>query len=144
MLIFTLPYSLGFFCSYSLGYFFLLLQEFFLCLLLFIIDIFKRFFNLPLERRERREKKRKRNISVAIYQLVASHMLPTGHASNLGPGLQPRHVPWLGIEVGPFRFADWCSVHWDAPARALCVFFIVVVYVYLCVCVFLFQLYVQL
>ena len=37
---------------------------------------------------------------------------------NWGPGLQPRHVPWLGIELETFRFAGWHSTHWAAPARA--------------------------
>ena len=35
-----------------------------------------------------------------------------------GPGLQPRHVPWLGIKVVTLWFADWHSVHWAVPAGA--------------------------
>ena len=35
-----------------------------------------------------------------------------------GPGTQPRHVPWLGIEPVTLWFAGWHSVHWATPARA--------------------------
>ena len=35
-----------------------------------------------------------------------------------GPGLQPRHVLWLGIEPITFQFAGWHSVHWATAARA--------------------------
>ena len=28
-----------------------------------------------------------------------------------GPGLQPRHVPCLGIEPVAFWFVDWHSIH---------------------------------
>ena len=35
-----------------------------------------------------------------------------------GPGPQPRHVPWLGIELMTLWFAGWCSIHWATPARA--------------------------
>ena len=34
------------------------------------------------------------------------------HAPYLGPGLQPRHVPWLGIEPATLWFAGQCSTHW--------------------------------
>ena len=37
---------------------------------------------------------------------------------NWGPGLQPRHVPWLGIELATFWFIGRHSVHWTTPARA--------------------------
>ena len=40
------------------------------------------------------------------------------HAPNWGPGLQPRHVPWLGIKPATFWFAGWCSIHWATPTRA--------------------------
>ena len=40
------------------------------------------------------------------------------HAPYWGPGLKPRHVPWLGIELVTFRFTGWHSVHWATPARA--------------------------
>ena len=35
-----------------------------------------------------------------------------------GPGPQPRHVPWLGIEPGTLWFTGQPSVHWATPARA--------------------------
>ena len=40
-------------------------------------------------------------------------------APHRGPGLQPRHVHWLGIKLVTPRFAGWCSIHWATPARAL-------------------------
>ena len=36
-----------------------------------------------------------------------------------GPGPQPRHVPWLGIEPPTLWFAGKHSIHWVAPARAV-------------------------
>ena len=39
-------------------------------------------------------------------------------ALRWGPGLQPRHVPWLEIELATLWFTGWCSIHWAAPARA--------------------------
>ena len=38
-------------------------------------------------------------------------------ASSWGPGPQPRHVPWLGIELGTFLFSGWRSIHWATPVR---------------------------
>ena len=40
------------------------------------------------------------------------------HVPHWGPGLQPRHVPWLGIEPAILWFADWHSTHWATHARA--------------------------
>ena len=34
-----------------------------------------------------------------------------------GPGLQPRHVPWPGIEPVTLWFTVRCSVQWATPAR---------------------------
>ena len=34
------------------------------------------------------------------------------------PGLQPRHVPWLGIEQATVWFTGWHSIQWATPARA--------------------------
>ena len=42
-----------------------------------------------------------------------------------GPGLKPRHVPWLGIEPETLWFAGWCSIHWSTPARVYHLFFII-------------------
>ena len=38
------------------------------------------------------------------------------------PGLQLRHVPWLGIEPATLRFIGWHSVDWATPAKAVSVF----------------------
>ena len=40
------------------------------------------------------------------------------HTPNQGPGLQPRHVPWLGIEPVTFQFSGQRSIHWATPVRA--------------------------
>ena len=34
-----------------------------------------------------------------------------------GPGPQPRHVSWLGIEVVTLWFAGCCPVHWATPGK---------------------------
>ena len=39
------------------------------------------------------------------------------HTPNQEPGLQPRHVPWLGIELAAFQFAGRHSIHWATPVR---------------------------
>ena len=45
--------------------------------------------------------------------VVASCMPP-----NWGPGLQPRHVPQLGIEQVTLCFTVQRSIHWAIPTRA--------------------------
>ena len=40
------------------------------------------------------------------------------HAPYWGPGLQPRHVPWAGIEPATRWFIGWHSIHWATPVRA--------------------------
>ena len=47
--------------------------------------------------------------------------LPCTH--HQGPGLQPRHVPWLGIKPATIWFAGQHSVHWATPPRTLMKFF---------------------
>ena len=42
------------------------------------------------------------------------------HALHWGPGLQPRHAPWPGIEPWTPCFAGWHSIHWTTLARAPC------------------------
>ena len=74
---------------------------------------------LLLERGAGREKERERSISV-WERLVASHKVP-----NQGPGLEPRHVPWLGIEPAAFQFTGQRSVHWATPTRAHTFIFLV-------------------
>ena len=46
--------------------------------------------------------------------MVASPTLP-----EWGPGLQPRHVPWLAIQPATLRFTGLGSTHWDTPHRAI-------------------------
>ena len=57
-------------------------------------------FYLFLDRGEGREKERERNINV-WYCL--------SHTPHWGPGLQPRCVPWLGIELVTLWFTGWHS-----------------------------------
>ena len=67
-----------------------------------------------LERGKGREKERERNIDVREkHKPVASGTLP-----NLGPNLQPRHVPWSRIEPATLCFAEWCPTNWATPVRA--------------------------
>ena len=40
-----------------------------------------------------------------------------------GPGPQPRHVPWLGIELATLWLTGPCLIHWATPARVACFFF---------------------
>ena len=40
-----------------------------------------------------------------------------------GPGPQPRHMPWLEIELVTLWFAGWCSIHWATPTRTMYLFF---------------------
>ena len=61
----------------------------------------KDFVYLFLGRREGREKERESNINM---------WLPLT-CPLLGPGPQPRHVPWLGIEPATLWFTGWCSIH---------------------------------
>ena len=44
------------------------------------------------------------------------------HAPCWGPGLQPRLMPWLGIEPRILWFTGWCSIYWATPARAISLF----------------------
>ena len=36
-----------------------------------------------------------------------------------GPGPQPRHVLWLGMEPVTLWFADQCLIHWATPSRVI-------------------------
>ena len=40
------------------------------------------------------------------------------HGPHWGPGLQPKHVPWLGIKQATLWFAGLHSIHWTTPAKA--------------------------
>ena len=71
---------------------------------------FKDFIYLFLDRGEGMEKERERNINV---------WLPVMYPL-LGTWLQPRYVPWLGIEPATLWFAGHHSIHWDIPAGLMC------------------------
>lgn len=45
------------------------------------------------------------------------------HSARPGLNLQPRRVPWLGIEPLTFQFAGWHRIKWATLARA-CVSFV--------------------
>ena len=47
------------------------------------------------------------------HQSVASCMHP-----DWGLNLQPRNVPWPGIELVTFCFAGWCPTNWATLVRA--------------------------
>ena len=51
-------------------------------------------------------------------------------APYYGPGPQPQHMPWLGIERATLWFTGWHSIHWATPARAEHLFLIQGVSVY--------------
>ena len=66
----------------------------------------KDFIYLFLESGEGREKERERNILCGCLS----------HTPYLGPDLQPRHMPQLGIEPATHWFTGLCSIHWATPA----------------------------
>ena len=78
------------------------------CLFRSFAHLKKLFIYLFIDRREGREKKRERNISVWL-PLMRPYQ---------GCGMQRRHVPWLGIKSVTFWFTGWHLIHWATPARA--------------------------
>ena len=74
---------------------------------------------LFLERGEERQKGRKRKHQWDWLPLASPQ-----HSPNQGPGLQPRHLSWLGIKPAVLWFSGQCSIHWDTPARAICSFYV--------------------
>ena len=44
------------------------------------------------------------------------------------PGLQPKYVPWLGIELATLWFTGRHSIHWATPARAYPACFSIILY----------------
>ena len=49
-----------------------------------------------------------------------------------GPGLQPRHMSWLGIEPMTLWFTGQCSIHWATPTRAECTILYSTLFTYGC------------
>ena len=72
-------------------------------------------FNLFIFRQWGREGEREGEKHQCV---VASH-LPAPPLTHWGPGPQPRHVPWLGIELVTIRFTGWHSVHRATLVRAV-------------------------
>ena len=60
-----------------------------------------------------REKEKERNIDVQEIHRSVGCLL---HAPDWGPGPQPQHAPWLGIELATFCFAGRHSICWATPA----------------------------
>ena len=60
------------------------------------------------------EKGRERERVGEKHQCVVASHVPL----HWGPGLQPRHVPWLGIKPVTLWFTGRHSIHWATPARA--------------------------
>ena len=67
---------------------------------------FKGFIYLFLETGEGREKGRETSICGCL-----------SRAPYWGPGPQPKHVPWLGIELVALWFTGEHPIHWATPAR---------------------------
>ena len=78
-----------------------------------ILSFFFLRFYLFTFREKERQRERERNNNMR--ETSVSCLL---HTTNQGPGPQPRHVPWLGIEPVTFQFTSWHSSHWAIPARA--------------------------
>ena len=79
-----------------------------------LFHFFKDFIYLFLEIGERKEKERKTSMCGCL-----------SCAPYRGPGPQPRHVPWLGIEPVTLWFTGQHSIHWATLARAVCLFLII-------------------
>ena len=76
-------------------------------------------FYLFILREKGREKEQERNTDMQKkYWSIACCTPP-----DQGPGPQPRHLPWQGIETVTFWFAGWYPTHWAMPARPPVKFF---------------------
>ena len=73
------------------------------------LQIFLKIFKIYFYREVKERRKRGRETPMCCC---------LSHAPCLGPGPQPRSVPWLGIKLGTLWFALPHSIHWAAPARA--------------------------
>ena len=80
------------------------------------ISFIKRFYLCIFRDKGRERERRERNIDVREKrQSVVSHAGP-----EWGLKLQPRHVPWPGIEQATFHCAGWCPINWATLVRAKC------------------------
>ena len=73
----------------------------------------KRFYLFIFRKREREGEKEGEK-----HWCVRKTVRCLSYAHKRGPGLQPRHVPWPGIEPATFQLAGRRSVHWATPDRA--------------------------
>ena len=92
----------------KLGFIFLVLINRHLGLLPTCENLFFKRFYLFIFREGRRGRKREK------HQYVVASVVPP----HWGPGLQPRYVPWLGIEPATLWFIVLCLIHWATSARA--------------------------
>ena len=81
----------------------------------FVLFILKGFFKKDFIYFRERKRGRKRGRETSMCGCLSN-------APYWGPGPQPRHVPWLGIEPANLWFTDWRSIHWATPARAALTF----------------------
>ena len=104
--------KLGFFFSWiiTINSFFCFLEKYYMSIHSYF---FYDFISLFLDREEGSEEEKERNMCGCLW-----------HSPYWAPGLQPRHVPWLGIKLATPWFVGQCSIHWDTPARAEYTFFI--------------------
>ena len=80
-------------------------------LLIYLQNNLHKFYLFIFRERERdRERQGERETSMCSCPSCAPYWRP---------GLQPRHVPWLGIELATLYFTVQCSIHWATPARAI-------------------------
>ena len=80
---------------------------------LLYVSFLKILFILFLDTEEGREKRRRETSMCGCLS----------HIPYWEPGLQPRPVPWLGIEPVTLWFTGRWSIHWATPARAICQIF---------------------
>ena len=84
----------------------------------YFISFFKRFYLFNFRER-RREGKRGGEKQPCVTGTFISYL---SYSPRGGPGLQSRHVPWLGIKPATFLFAGLHSIHWATPARGIFLF----------------------
>ena len=86
--------------------FLIYLFNLFILILKYVFFFKKDFISLFLDRGEEKKKERETTRCGCL-----------SHAPYWGPGPQPRHVPWLGIEQATLWFAGQHSIHWATPSR---------------------------